>query len=76
MQEKLQTKLEVRVKLLQSIPEMLNGLVGQENAKRGVLKVFHALQDQRLNKHLFYVSYVRRIFVSNSTYLDLKLYFE
>nr|XP_026696627.1 sorting nexin-25 isoform X2 [Ciona intestinalis] len=52
--EKLQTKLEVRVKLLQSIPEMLNGLVGQENAKRGVLKVFHALQDQRLNKHLFY----------------------
>uniref|UniRef100_H2YU39 PX domain-containing protein n=1 Tax=Ciona savignyi TaxID=51511 RepID=H2YU39_CIOSA len=52
--QKLQTKLELKVKLLQSIPEMLNGLVGQENAKQGVLKVFHALQDHRLNKHLFY----------------------
>jgi len=56
IQEKLQTKLELQVKLLQNIPEALNSLVGQENAKRGTLKVFQALQDKRLNKHLFYVS--------------------
>nr|CAB3266459.1 sorting nexin-25 [Phallusia mammillata] len=52
--EKLQTKLEVQVRLLQNIPEALNGLVGHENARRGTLKMFHALQDRRLNKHLFY----------------------
>ena len=44
------------MKLLQNIPEALNSFVGQENAKRGILKVFHALQDKRLNKHLVYVS--------------------
>ncbi|XP_076809566.1 sorting nexin-25-like isoform X2 [Clavelina lepadiformis] len=52
--EKTQTKLELQVEILRNIPEALNGLVGQENGKRGVLKIFHALQDKRLNKHLFY----------------------
>jgi len=54
-QEKTQTKLEAEVRLLQNIPEALNSLVGHENARRGTLKVFHAFQNKRLNKHLFYV---------------------
>ena len=31
-------------------------LVGEENARRGTIKMFEVLQDVRLNKHLFYVS--------------------
>jgi hypothetical protein len=31
-------------------------LIGEKNSKNGIIKVFEALQDYRLNKHLFYVS--------------------
>ena len=37
------------------ISEALKGLVGEHNARRGSIKVFEAMQDVRLNKHLFYV---------------------
>lgn len=52
--QKIQTALETKVKLLQNIPETFQSLIGQENAKRGILKIFNALQDSRLNKHIFY----------------------
>ena len=38
-----------------SILESLKGLVGERNAQRGSIKFFEAMQDDRLNKHLFYV---------------------
>lgn len=34
--------------------DAIKTLVGEENAKRGTIKMFEVLQDTRLNKHLFY----------------------
>lgn len=42
--------------LTDHIPEVLCNLVGAQAAKRGVLKVFDALQNPMYNKQLFYVS--------------------
>lgn len=42
--------------LTDHIPEVLCNLVGAQAAKRGVLKVFDALQNPLYNKQLFYVS--------------------
>ena len=38
------------------ISDAVKTLVGDENARRGTIKMFEVLQDVRLNKHLFYVS--------------------
>lgn len=38
---------------------MLQNLVGQQNARHGIIKIFNALQETRANKHLLYVSNVR-----------------
>ena len=35
---------------------MLQSLVGQQNARHGIIKIFNALQETRANKHLLYVS--------------------
>ena len=35
--------------------DALKNLVGEDNARHGTIKVFEALQDVRLNKHIFYV---------------------
>ena len=43
--------------------ESLKGLVGVHNAKRGSIKFFEAMQDIRLNKQLFYVSFTTGICV-------------
>ena len=37
-----------------NIPDVFNQLLGHKNARRGALKVLDALQDERLNKQLFY----------------------
>ena len=39
---------------MDNIPDIVNQLLGDKNARRGVLRVFEALQDERLNKQLFY----------------------
>lgn len=44
--------------LMDNIPEVLCNLVGAQAAKRGILKVFEALQNPVYNKQLFYVSYI------------------
>ena len=44
------------------ISDAVKTLVGDENARRGTIKMFEVLQDVRLNKHLFYVSI--RVWVS------------
>lgn len=42
--------------LMDNIPEVLCNLVGAQAAKRGIIKVFDALQNPIYNKQLFYVS--------------------
>ena len=38
--------------------DAVKNLVGDDNAKRGAVKMFEASQEQRLNRHLFYVSFL------------------
>ncbi|XP_065755847.1 sorting nexin-25 isoform X2 [Phocoena phocoena] len=50
-----ETKRRAQQKLLENIPDMLQSLVGQQNARHGIIKIFNALQETRANKHLLYV---------------------
>ncbi|XP_036155776.1 sorting nexin-25 isoform X2 [Myotis myotis] len=50
-----ETKQRAQQKLLENIPDMLQNLVGQQNARHGIIKIFNALQETRANKHLLYV---------------------
>ncbi|KAM8786308.1 sorting nexin-25 [Rhynchonycteris naso] len=50
-----ETKHRAQQKLLENIPDMLQSLVGQQNARHGIIKIFNALQETRANKHLLYV---------------------
>ncbi|XP_044153584.1 sorting nexin-25 [Bufo gargarizans] len=50
-----ETKHKAQQKLLENIPDALQNLVGQQNARHGIIKIFNALQENRANKHLLYV---------------------
>uniref|UniRef100_A0A8C0NGR8 Sorting nexin 25 n=2 Tax=Canis lupus familiaris TaxID=9615 RepID=A0A8C0NGR8_CANLF len=50
-----ETKQRAQQKLLENIPDTLQSLVGQQNARHGIIKIFNALQETRANKHLLYV---------------------
>ncbi|XP_026978435.1 sorting nexin-25 isoform X9 [Sagmatias obliquidens] len=50
-----ETKRRAQQKLLENIPDTLQSLVGQQNARHGIIKIFNALQETRANKHLLYV---------------------
>uniref|UniRef100_A0A673SJW2 Sorting nexin 25 n=1 Tax=Suricata suricatta TaxID=37032 RepID=A0A673SJW2_SURSU len=50
-----ETKQRAQQKLLENIPDTLQSLVGQQNARHGIIKIFSALQETRANKHLLYV---------------------
>ncbi|XP_034627159.1 sorting nexin-25 isoform X3 [Trachemys scripta elegans] len=52
-----ETKQRAQQKLLENIPDTLQSLVGQQNARHGIIKVFNALQETRANKHLLYTPY-------------------
>ncbi|XP_069644424.1 sorting nexin-25 isoform X2 [Haliaeetus albicilla] len=54
-EQKQETKQRAQQKLLENIPDTLQSLVGQQNARHGVVKVFNALQERKANKHLLYV---------------------
>nr|XP_023406974.1 sorting nexin-25 isoform X2 [Loxodonta africana] len=54
-QQSPETKQRAQQKLLENIPDMLQSLVGQQNARHGIIKIFNALQETRANKHLLYV---------------------
>ncbi|KAI8072691.1 PXA domain-containing protein [Gongronella butleri] len=54
-EDKLHTKDEANRKLSTWLPEMLGGMVGRQNARRGARRLFSVLQNQRLNQHLAYV---------------------
>lgn len=50
------------------VADTLQSLVGQQNARHGVVKVFNALQERKANKHLLYVSNQRSgLFVLESS---------
>ncbi|XP_069795747.1 sorting nexin-25 isoform X5 [Narcine bancroftii] len=53
-QQQLETKHKAQQKLLDNIPDALQNLVGQQNARHGITKVFSALQEASANKHLLY----------------------
>ncbi|CAL8301357.1 unnamed protein product [Arctogadus glacialis] len=53
--ERRDTKERAQQKLLDNIPEALAILVGQQNARFGIIKIFNALQETNANKHLLYV---------------------
>ncbi|XP_023670504.1 sorting nexin-25 [Paramormyrops kingsleyae] len=53
--ERRATKERAQQKLLENIPDALQSLVGQQNARYGIIKIFNALQETKANKHLLYV---------------------
>lgn len=52
--EKDALRENANAKLATLIPELAANLVGRENARKGTRRVFTALQNKRLNKHLIY----------------------
>lgn len=48
------TYLLAKQYLINNIPDVILNLIGQQNAKKGFLKVFEALQNKKANKQLFY----------------------
>ncbi|XP_065183820.1 sorting nexin-25-like isoform X1 [Sycon ciliatum] len=61
-EEKAQTKLEAKEKLLKNIPEVLASFVGQKNSRIGATKIFEGFQDARANKQLFYIMFELAMF--------------
>ncbi|XP_062379446.1 sorting nexin-25-like isoform X2 [Sardina pilchardus] len=53
--ERLETRERAQKKLLESVPDALQNLVGQQNARFGVIRVFNALQEVNANRHLIYI---------------------
>ncbi|KAI1883541.1 hypothetical protein AGOR_G00232650 [Albula goreensis] len=53
--ERKETKERAQQKLLDNIPDALQSLVGQQNARYGIIKIFNALQEVSANKHLLYI---------------------
>uniref|UniRef100_A0A8C9SJB7 Sorting nexin 25 n=1 Tax=Scleropages formosus TaxID=113540 RepID=A0A8C9SJB7_SCLFO len=53
--ERRETKEQAQQKLLENIPDTLLSLVGQQNARHGIIKIFNALQESNANRHLLYV---------------------
>ncbi|KAM7000728.1 sorting nexin-25 isoform 1-T1 [Tautogolabrus adspersus] len=53
--ERSETKERAQQKLLENIPDALANLVGQQNARYGIIKIFNVLQEASANKHLLYV---------------------
>lgn len=55
-EERLQTAAKAQDMFVTNVPELLTTLVGNNAARNGARKVFDALQEKNMNKHLFYVS--------------------
>ncbi|GFY74677.1 sorting nexin-25 [Trichonephila inaurata madagascariensis] len=52
--QKKTTKIMAKQMFLNNTPELLNNLIGAQNAKKGFSKVFDALQNKNFNKQLLY----------------------
>lgn len=59
--DKKLTYLLAKQYLINNIPDVFVNLIGNQNAKKGFLKVFEALQNKKANKQLFYVSIALKI---------------
>lgn len=55
-EERQQTAQRAQEMFISNVPEILITLVGNNAARSGAKKVFDALQEKNMNKHLFYVS--------------------
>ncbi|KAJ8949688.1 hypothetical protein NQ314_008150 [Rhamnusium bicolor] len=53
-EERLQTANKAQEMFINNVPELLTTLVGNNAARNGAKKVFDALQEKNMNKHLFY----------------------
>ncbi|CAG5115635.1 unnamed protein product [Candidula unifasciata] len=53
-QQKLDNRIQAKTKLLENMPDTLKTLVGEDNGRRGMIKIFEVLQNKNLNKHLLY----------------------
>ncbi|RXN29220.1 sorting nexin-25 [Labeo rohita] len=53
--ERRETKERAQQKLLDNIPDALQNLVGQQNARYGIIRIFNALQETSANRHLLYI---------------------
>lgn len=62
-EEMLKTAKLAQELLINNVPELLNTLVGANAAKSGTKKLFDALQEKNMNKHLFYVSKERKLLI-------------
>jgi hypothetical protein len=56
VQSGMVSKLSKRKSCILVFTDAVKTLVGEENKRRGTIKMFEVLQDTRLNKQLFYVS--------------------
>lgn len=55
-EQKRETAQKAQEMFINNVPEILTTLVGSNAARSGAKKVFDALQEKNMNKHLFYVS--------------------
>ncbi|KFM82241.1 Sorting nexin-25, partial [Stegodyphus mimosarum] len=53
-ENKVENRILAKQMFLNNTPELLNNLIGQQNAKKGMSKIFDALQNKTFNKQLFY----------------------
>ncbi|CAG2166197.1 unnamed protein product, partial [Oppiella nova] len=53
-EERQRIQVLAKQHLMNCIPEVFNNLLGQQTVKKGIAKVFDGLQNQMLNKQLFY----------------------
>ncbi|XP_012936489.1 sorting nexin-25 [Aplysia californica] len=47
-------RMRAKTKLLENMPDILRTMVGEDNGRRGIIKIFEVLQNKNLNKHLLY----------------------
>lgn len=52
--QKMETRSAAKEQLLNNVPDFLSSLVGHQCAQRGIIRMFDALQDNKLNKRLLY----------------------
>lgn len=65
------TSMTAKQLVTENMPELLCNLVGAENCKHGVLKLFEVLQNEKYNKQLVYVIIID--FQKNHICTDRKL---
>jgi len=56
-QQRSATMDEARDAFLKNLPPVLKSLVGSDNSRQGAEKIFKALQNTHINKHLFYMMF-------------------